>query len=84
MEKSAAGLTPFQLAVAELFFRLPESDGFLLAGWAALAAQHLTIRPTQDLDLFTRAGRSTVPAARDAFESAATEQGWSVKTHPRE
>lgn len=50
-----AGLTPFQVTVATLFFSLPESDGFLLAGGAALAAQNLTSRPTQDLDLFTRA-----------------------------
>lgn len=70
-----ASLTPFQIAVAELFFSLPESDGFLLAGGAALAAQRLTTRPTQDLDLFARAGRGTVAAARDAFENAAAERG---------
>lgn len=74
-----AGLTSFQIAVADLFFSLPESDGFLLAGGAALAAQHLTTRPTQDLDLFTRAGRGTVRAASDAFESAAAGRGWSVR-----
>lgn len=74
-----AGLTPFQIVVTELFFSLPESDGFLLAGGAALAAQRLITRPTQDLDLFTRAGRGTVAAARDAFESAAAERGWSVR-----
>jgi len=73
------GLTPFQLTVAELFFSLPESDGFLLAGGAALAAQHLTTRPTQDLDLFTRTGRGTVSAARDAFENAAVVRGWSIR-----
>lgn len=77
--ESPAALTPFQIAVAALFFSLPESDGFLLAGGAALAAQHLTTRPTQDLDLFTRAGRGTVAAARDAFEHAATERGWSIQ-----
>ena len=79
MSSPAAGLTPFQIAVAELFFSLPESDGFLLAGGAALAAQHLTSRPTRDLDLFTRAGHTTVPAARDAFELAAATHGWSVR-----
>lgn len=79
MRESPASLTPFQIAVAELFFSLPESDGFLLAGGAALAAHHLTTRPTQDLDLFTRTGRSTVPVARDAFETAAAERGWSVR-----
>lgn len=73
------GLTPFQMTVAGLFFTLPESDGFLIAGGAALAVQRLTSRPTQDLDLFTRPGRSTVPAACDAFENAATDRGWSVR-----
>ena len=79
MEQPSAGLTPFQVAVAELFFSLPESDGFLLAGGAALAAQHLTSRQTQDLDLFTRAGCSTVPSARDAFENLARKRGWLVR-----
>jgi hypothetical protein len=79
VDPTKTGLTPFQVAVAELFFSLPESDGFLLAGGAALAAQHLTFRPTKDLDLFTRAGCSTVPSARDAFENAARERGWSTR-----
>jgi hypothetical protein len=34
VEQPSAGLTPFQVAVAELFFSLPESDGFLVAGGA--------------------------------------------------
>ena len=72
-------LTPFQIAVAELFFSLPESDGFLLAGGAALAAQELTRRPTRDLDLFTHVGRGTVPAARDALRDAARARGWDVR-----
>jgi hypothetical protein len=43
-------LSGFQLEVARLFFGLPESRGFLLAGGAALLAQYLTTRPTDDLD----------------------------------
>jgi Nucleotidyl transferase AbiEii toxin, Type IV TA system len=50
---SGADLSPFQLEVARLFFALPASQGFLLAGGAALLAQHLTARPTEDLDFFT-------------------------------
>ena len=46
-------LSAFQLEVARLFFALPASHGFLLAGGAALLAQHLTARPTEDLDFFT-------------------------------
>jgi len=43
------GLPPFQLEVARLFFAQPASKGFLLAGGAALLAQHLTARPTEDV-----------------------------------
>jgi hypothetical protein len=43
-------LSAFQLEVAKPFFALPASRGFLLAGGAALLAQHLTARPTEDLD----------------------------------
>lgn len=54
-------LTAFQTEVARLFFALPESKGFLLAGGAALLAQHLTARPTEDLDFFTAPERGHVP-----------------------
>ncbi|MEI8407110.1 MULTISPECIES: hypothetical protein [unclassified Kribbella] len=56
------GLTPYQIEVAQMFFSLPASAGFLLAGGGALAAQHLTTRPTRDLDFFTGPGRGDVPA----------------------
>ena len=71
-------LTDFQTTVTHLFFTLPASDGFLLAGGAALLAQHLTNRPTQDLDFFTSRGQSSVTDARDQFEHAAHAQGWTV------
>jgi hypothetical protein len=67
----APELTAFQMEVARLFFALPESEGFLLAGGAALLAQHLTARSTQDLDFFTAAERGHVSTARDALEAAA-------------
>jgi hypothetical protein len=67
-------LSAFQLQVAGLFFALPQSRGFLLAGGAALLAQHLTARPTEDLDFFTAPGQGHVPAARDALEAASLEQ----------
>ena len=69
-------LTDFQLEVTRLFVGLPASKGFLLAGGAALLAQHLTTRPTEDLDFFTAPDRGHVPAARDALEAAARERGW--------
>jgi hypothetical protein len=74
-----SALTDFQVDVARLFFALPASEGFLLAGGAALAAQHLTNRPTQDLDFFTAPGRGDVTAARDEFEHAIRTHGWQVE-----
>jgi hypothetical protein len=71
-------LTSFQIEVAHLFFALPASDGFLLAGGAALLAQHLTARPTHDLDFFTRPGGGNVGRARDEFVAAAGMRGWTV------
>ncbi|MFN8075789.1 MAG: nucleotidyl transferase AbiEii/AbiGii toxin family protein [Kineosporiaceae bacterium] len=76
--RAASPLTRFQLDVARLFFELAESDGFLLAGGAALAAQGLSERPTQDLDLFTSPHHGSVPAAVAALEAAAHGRGWSV------
>ena len=73
------GLTAFQVEVAQMFFSLPASYGFLLAGGAALAAQKLTTRPTQDLDFFTGPNSGDVLTARDAFEAAALGRGWSVR-----
>jgi nucleotidyltransferase AbiEii toxin of type IV toxin-antitoxin system len=57
-------LTAFQMEVARLFFALPESAGFLLAGGAALVAQHLTTRPTEDLDFFTTPETGHVPRTK--------------------
>jgi predicted nucleotidyltransferase component of viral defense system len=73
------GLPPFQLEVARMFFALPASEGFLLAGGAALLAQHLTARPTEDLDFFTTPDRGYVRTARDALEAAARRRGWSTE-----
>jgi Nucleotidyl transferase AbiEii toxin, Type IV TA system len=73
------GLPPFQLEVARVFFALPASKGFLLAGGAALLAQHLTARPTEDLDFFTTPERGHVSAARDALEGAARQRGWATE-----
>jgi hypothetical protein len=72
-------LTDFQLEVAEVFFGMPESQGFLLAGGGALAAQALTDRPTHDLDFFTGPGHGDVITARNAFEEAARVRDWSVE-----
>ena len=73
------GLPAFQLEVARVFFALPASKGFLLAGGAALLAQHLTARPTEDLDFFTSPERGHVSSARDALEAAARQRGWATE-----
>ena len=78
-ESSPEGLTDVQVEVARVFFGLAESEGFLLAGGAALVAQALTDRPTQALDFFASPDSGNVVAARDAFETAAQERGWSVR-----
>jgi Nucleotidyl transferase AbiEii toxin, Type IV TA system len=74
-----ADLSAFHLEVARLFFRLPASKGFLLAGGAALLFQHLTARPTEELDFFTTPERGHVPAASDALEAAARQRGWTAE-----
>lgn len=72
-----AALTAFQIEVAAVFFSLPTARGFVLTGGAALLAQRLSDRPTQDLDFLTSRG-GDVPVVRDEFESAATARGWTV------
>jgi hypothetical protein len=50
---SAPELTHLQIQATRLFFSLPESAGFAVAGGAALLAQGLIRRPTLDVDLFS-------------------------------
>jgi len=71
-----SGLTDFQAEVTRLFFSLPASNGFLLAGGGALLASGLTTRPTQDLDFFGDARTVDISSTRDQFEAAAAEHGW--------
>jgi len=72
------GLTAFQRSVAELFFSLPASEGFLLAGGGALLASGLTSRPTEDLDFFGAREHCDVALARAQLVDAATANEWSV------
>jgi hypothetical protein len=75
----SGALTPFQITVARAFFTLPSAQGFLLAGGAALAAHGMTMRPTQDLDLFTSPGRGDVRTVLTAFAALAEVRGWDVE-----
>jgi hypothetical protein len=72
-------LTEPQRELLRLFFELPESSGYLLAGGAALVATGVTERPTRDLDLFSSDSDVGIGPAGDAFEAAAEHRGWSVE-----
>lgn len=76
---SRSGLTDFQIELATLFFILPESAGFLLAGGGALIAQGIVARPTEDLDFFTSRHLGDVAGASDALAEAAAARGWTVE-----
>lgn len=72
-------LTSLQAEVANTFFELPESHGFVVAGGAALIASGLITRPTEDLDLFASAPVSSVTAAARALEMAMDSCGYQVR-----
>lgn len=71
-------LTELQRDVLRLFFDLPESRGFVLAGGAALVASGLSERPTRDVDLFGSDLAVGVAGAADALEAACLGRGWTV------
>ncbi|MGF1646533.1 MAG: nucleotidyl transferase AbiEii/AbiGii toxin family protein [Kineosporiaceae bacterium] len=62
-----------------MFFSLDAADGFLLSGGAALVAQGMTHRATQDLDLFTAPGRGDVRVACQALEAAVADRDWTSR-----
>lgn len=76
---SDANLTPMQRQVLLWFFELPESEGFVLAGGAALLALGLSSRPTQDIDLFSSDFEVGVRAAADTLEAVVRAHGWLVE-----
>ena len=73
------GPSAFQIEVANMFFSLPTSDGFLLAGGGALLASGLTSRPTQDLDFFGEKGRVNVGEMREQFLKEVEVRGWNCE-----
>ncbi|WP_158299804.1 nucleotidyl transferase AbiEii/AbiGii toxin family protein [Glycomyces paridis] len=75
---AGAGLTDLQAATLRLFFTLPESRGFVLAGGGALLAQRLIDRPTDDLDFFTAQQPDAVAKASQALADAAAQRGWKT------
>ncbi len=71
------GLNDLQVEVLRLFFSLPESHGFVLAGGAGLVAAGLSERPTEDIDLFS--ARGSIQRAGDALESASNARRAPLK-----
>ena len=71
-----SGPSAFQIEVAQLFFSLPASDGFLIAGGGALLAAGLTSRPTRDLDFFGEIGLVNVNEALVQFVAAENNRQW--------
>ena len=71
-----SGPSAFQIEVAKLFFSLPASEGFLIAGGGALLATGLTSRPTRDLDFFGEMGLVNVKDAMEQFVEAANNRQW--------
>ena len=69
-----SGLTDFQIEVSKLFFSLPESDGFVVVGGAALIANGVVDRRTDDLDFFT--SKTDVRQAVNAFKDSSEKRNW--------
>lgn len=77
-------LTTFQVEVAHAFFELKASEGYVVAGGAALIASELISRPTQDLDLFTSAPVMSVTAAKESFLKALSRPALDCHRDPRQ
>jgi hypothetical protein len=71
-------LTEFQKAVLLTVSRVTASEGFALAGGAALVIQGLVDRQTRDLDFFGR-DASSVNQVSPAVEAALDEEGMRVE-----
>lgn len=72
----AAVLTPVQQQVATIVSRLPEADGFALAGAGALVLHGYIERETRDLDYFTTpAHPARVQQLGAALEVALADEG---------
>lgn len=84
-----SGLLPEQREIAQTLFDLPASEGYALAGGAALVVHGRVDRETRDLDAFLRADPGPNPGdvgrLADDLTNALLEGGWTVTTirrHP--
>lgn len=74
-----SNLDKFKSEVAQLFFSLSASDGYLLAGGGALLANDFSERPTEDLDFFGNQNTRGMAIVSRIFELAAIGHGWHTK-----
>ena len=72
------GLSSFQKQVAQLFFTLPDSRGFLLAGGGALLATGLSTRVTKDLDFFGADSDASIGSLVESLIAHSRKRGWDV------
>lgn len=72
-------LTPIQVDVANIFFGLSASEGYVVAGGAALLASDLVARPTMDLDFFAARPVDTVGEATSSLIHALETRGYTVE-----
>ncbi len=78
MMEGAERLTTFQVHVAQVFFGLRASRGYVVAGGAALLASDLIDRPTQDIDLIASAPVTSVEEAKASLIKALVRRGYQV------
>lgn len=77
-----SGFSALQVRILAIFGRLPESEGFLLAGGGGLLANGLSERPTTDLDFFHV--ERAMDGAAAALEEATRADGLTasrIRTH---
>ena len=72
-------LTTFQVHIARIFFGLKASQGYVVAGGAALLASELINRPTQDIDLFASAPVASVAEAKNSLIRALLRREYAVE-----
>lgn len=72
-------LEEFQSDVARVFFSLPASHGYVLAGGGALLATGLSDRATEDLDFFGNRTTREISIVSRIFELAAIREGWQTQ-----
>ncbi len=71
-----SNLDQFKSDIARVFFSIPASHGYLLAGGGALLASEISDRPTEDLDFFGHSETQDMAIVSRIFELVASVQGW--------